>query len=308
MRLPPLKSVHYFEAAARLQSFTKAAQELNVTHSAISHQIKALEEWLGQPLFERKTRQVRLTEAGKRFVGPVKSAFEQLADGAAEITRFGKDRPLTVTALPSLAAKWLVPRLSDFQRQHPEVQVRLSATGGIEAVGSRDIDFGIRFGRGKWDGLESELLSENEIFPVCSPTLITSNRPILEPRDVLKYPLLTDSDWMRSGYDEWADWLSAAGVIDPKIESNLSLNYSNLLIQAAIDGLGIAMGNVINAGDDLRHGRLIKPIDFSVKTDTGYWVVYGKGALKQPKIKAFRDWVMAQAQGHFITCKEANVA
>ncbi|MGH6891153.1 MAG: LysR substrate-binding domain-containing protein, partial [Dongiaceae bacterium] len=245
MRLPPLKSVHYFEAAARLQSFTKAAQELNVTHSAISHQIKALEEWLGQPLFERKTRQVRLTEAGKRFVGPVKSAFEQLADAAAEITRFGKDRPLTVTALPSLAAKWLVPRLSDFQRQHPEIQVRLSATGEVEPVGSRDIDLGVRFGRGRWDGLESELLAENEIFPVCSPSLIRSNQPILEPRDVLKYPLLTDSDWMRSGYDEWGDWLAAAGVTEGKIESNFSLNYSNLLMQAAIDGLGIAMGNVI---------------------------------------------------------------
>ena len=185
MRLPPLKSVHYFEVAARLQSFTKAANELNVTHSAISHQIKALEQWLGQPLFERKTRQVRLTEAGKRFLGPVKTAFEQLSEGAAEITRFGKDRPLTVTALPSLAAKWLVPRLSDFQRQHPDIQVRLSATSTVEQIGGRDIDLGIRFGRGRWDGLESELLAENDIFPVCAPSLITPDKPINEPRDVL---------------------------------------------------------------------------------------------------------------------------
>jgi LysR family transcriptional regulator, glycine cleavage system transcriptional activator len=308
MRLPPLKSVHYFEAAARLQSFTKAAAELNVTHSAISHQIKALEEWLGQPLFERKTRQVRLTEAGKRFIGPVKTAFDQLAEGAAEITRFGKDRPLTVTALPSLSAKWLVPRLSDFQRQHPDIQVRLSATSTVEQIGGRDIDLGIRFGRGQWDSLESELLARNDIFPVCAPGLLTPDKPIREPRDVLDYPLLTDSDWMRSGYDEWSDWLKGAGFPEAKIKSNLSLNYSNLLIQAAIDGLGIAMGNVINAGDDLRHGRLVKPIDFTVKTDTGYFIVYAKNALKQPKIKAFRDWLMEQASGHYETCKEAKVA
>ena len=303
MRLPPLKSVHYFEAAARLQSFTKAAQELNVTHSAISHQIKALEEWLGQQLFERKTRQVRLTEAGKRFVGPVKSAFEQLSEGAADIARYGKDRPLTVTALPSLSAKWLVPRLSDFQRNHPEIQVRLSATSEVEQVGARDIDIGIRFGRGGWSGLEAELLAPNIVFPVCSPALLTADRPINEPRDVLKYPLLTDIDWMRSGYDEWAEWTAAAGINDNRVQSNLSLNYSNLLIQAAIDGLGIAMGNIITAGDDLKHGRLAKPVDFSVDLKTGYWVVYGKGALNQPKIRAFRDWVMEQAHGHAESCK-----
>ena len=306
MRLPPLKSVHYFEAAARLQSFTKAAQELNVTHSAISHQIKALEEWLGQPLFERKTRQVRLTEAGKRFVGPVKGAFDQLGEAAAEIARSGKDRPLTLTALPSLSAKWLVPRLSDFQRKHPEIQVRISATSTVETIGARDIDIGIRFGRGEWPGLEAELLAPNIVFPVCSPSLLTPDKPINEPRDVLKYPLLTDSDWMRSGYNEWSDWLTAAGVGDSKVQSNLSLNFSNLLVQAAIDGLGIAMGNVITAGDDLKHGRLVKPVDFSVDLHTAYWVVYAKGALHQPNIRAFRDWVMDQAHGHAESCKDCG--
>src|SRR5262249_9966411 len=200
----------FVEARARVQGSPKAAGELNVTHSAISHQIKALEEWLGQPLFERKTRQVRLTEAGKRFLGPVKTAFEQLSEGAAEITRVGKDRPLTVTGLPSLAAKWLVPRLSGFQHQHPERKGRVSATSTAEHIGGRDSDRGIRFGRGQWDNLESELLAKNDIFPVCAPGLLTPDKPINEPRDVLQYPLLTDSDWMRSGYDEWTDWLKGA--------------------------------------------------------------------------------------------------
>jgi LysR family glycine cleavage system transcriptional activator len=178
----------------------------------------------------------------------------------------------------------------------------------VEQIGGRDIDLGIRFGRGQWDALESELLARNDIFPVCAPGLLSPDKPIREPRDVLNYPLLTDSDWMRSGYDEWSDWLKGAGFPEAKIKSNLSLNYSNLLIQAAIDGLGIAMGNVINAGDDLRHGRLIKPIDFTVKTDTGYFIVYAKNALNQPKIKAFRDWLMEQASGHEEICKEAKVA
>jgi LysR family glycine cleavage system transcriptional activator len=302
MRLPPLKAVHYFEAAARLQSFTKAAQELNVTHSAISHQIKSLEDWLGQALFERRSRQVRLTDVGQRFLGPVRSAFTQLSVAANEATQFSKARPLTVTCLPSVAAKWLVPKLQNFRSRHPELNVHISATGSVEVIGEGDIDIGIRFGRGNWDGLHSELLYANEVFPVCAPGLLDPAKPIRQARDVMQYPLLTDTDWVRSGYDVWRDWLAAAGAGDVDFRSDISLNYSNLQIQAAIDGLGIAIGNQILAGDDLKHGRLIKAFDFTIRQDTGYWVVYGKNALKQPKIKAFRDWLFDEIRGFLEEC------
>ncbi len=302
MRLPPLKAVHYFESAARLQSFTKAAQELNVTHSAISHQIKALEDWLGQALFERRSRQVRLTDAGQRFVGPVRDAFTLLSVAAQEAAKYNKARPLTVTCLPSVAAKWLVPRLQSFRARHPDINVRISATNTVERIGEGDIDLGIRYGRGNWPGLDVESLQANEVFPVCAPGLLDPARPIRSPRDVVQYPLLTDTDWVRSGYDEWRDWLAAAGAGDVELRSDISLSASNLQIQAAIDGLGIAMGNRILAGDDLKHGRLIRPIDFSVSLDSGYWVVYGKNALKQPKIKAFRDWLFDEVKEYLEEC------
>ena len=291
-------AVHYFEAAARLQSFTQAAHELNVTHSAISHQIKGLEDWLGQPLFERRSRQVHLTDVGQRFLVPVRAAFTQLSVAAQEAAQFSKGRPLTVTCLPSVAAKWLVPRLQNFRSRYPDLNVHISATGTVETIGEGDIDIGIRFGRGNWPGLAHELLLPNEVFPVCAPSLIDPKRPISHPRDVVQYPLLTDTDWVRSGYDIWRDWLAAAGASDVDFRSDISLNFSNLQIQAAIDGLGIAIGNHILAGDDLKHGRLIKPIDFSVRLDTAYWVVYGKNALKQPKIKAFRDWLFDEVKDY----------
>src|SRR6185369_2372578 len=152
--LPPLKAVWYFESAARHLNFSKAADELNVTHSAISHQIKALEEWVGQPLFERGARGLRLTDTGQEFLPPIRVAFQQLMQAGQQARASARGGPLTVSVLPSLASKWLVPRLSDFRGRYPDIDVRISATGALEHIGRGDIDIGIRYGRGKWPDLE----------------------------------------------------------------------------------------------------------------------------------------------------------
>ncbi|HVO04238.1 MAG TPA: transcriptional regulator GcvA [Candidatus Cybelea sp.] len=291
---PPLKAVRYFESAARHLSFSRAAEELNVTHSAISHQIKALEEWVGQPLFDRTGRALRLTEAGRQFLPPVRSAFQQLADAAQDLRQLNRGGPLTVSVLPSLASKWLVPRLFDFRTKHPEIEIRISATERLEQVGQGGIDIAIRYGRGRWPGVETELLLQDDLFPICSPLLLNGDPPLKEPRDLAHFNLLSDSTWEAPKFDFWHQWLEHAGVTGLELKGGFSFNYSNLLIQAAVDGLGIALGNTMLAGDDLRAGRLVKPFDISAPLDTAYYVVYAREALKRPKIKAFRDWLMEQ--------------
>jgi LysR family glycine cleavage system transcriptional activator len=292
---PPLKAVRYFEAAARHLSFSKAAEELNVTHSAISHQIKALEEWVGQPLFDRTGRALRLTEGGRQFLPPVRSAFQQLADAAQDLRQLCHGGPLTVSVLPSLASKWLVPRLFDFRANHPEIEVRISATERVEQIGQGGIDIAIRYGRGKWPNVDSELLLKDDLFPIVSPLLLSGDAQLKEPRDLANFTLLSDTTWQAAQFDFWQQWLEHAGVTGLELKGGgFSFNYSNLLIQAAVDGLGVALGNTMLASDDLRAGRLVKPFDISVPLDTGYYVVYVRDALKRPKIRAFRDWVMDQ--------------
>jgi LysR family glycine cleavage system transcriptional activator len=293
---PPLKAVRYFEAAARHLSFSRAAEELSVTHSAISHQIKALEGWLGVPLFERGTRQVALTDAGRRFLPPIRSGLLQIAEAAREVSTATRGGPIVVSVLPSVAAKWMVPKLHDFRARHPDIDVRISATSRVETIGDGDIDIAIRFGRGTWTGVTSELLLANDLFPVCSPKLPAADKPLKEPRDLLQYPLLSDSDYSGANYDFWRDWLLAAGIEDARYRPGLSFNVSNLLMQAAVDGLGVAMGNTMLAGEDLRQGRLIRPFDLTVWPDSGFYVVYAKSALQRPKIKAFRDWLFDQVE------------
>jgi LysR family glycine cleavage system transcriptional activator len=291
---PPLKAVRYFESAARHLSFSKAAEELNVTHSAISHQIKALEEWIGQPLFERTGRALRLTEAGRQFLPPVRSAFRQLSDAADDLRQANRGGPLTVSVLPSLASKWLVPRLYDFRAKHPEIEVRISATDRVEQIGQGGIDIAIRYGRGRWPGVETELLLQDDLFPICSPALLNGDAPLKEPSDLQHFNLLNDSTWEAARFDFWHQWLAQAGVTGLELKGGFSFNYSNLLVQAAVDGLGIALGNTLLAGDDLKAGRLVKPFDITISLDTAYYIVYGRDALKRPKIRVFRDWLVDQ--------------
>jgi len=292
--LPPLKAVWYFESASRHLNFSKAADELNVTHSAISHQIRALEEWVGQPLFERGARGLRLTESGQQFMPPVRAAFQQLVQAGQAVRLTAHGGPLTVSVLPSLAAKWLVPRLCDFRSHHADIDVRISATAQLESVGRGDIDIGIRYGCGTWPDLESELLLHDDLFPICSPSLLDGPKALREPRDIANFPLLSDSDWRPAEYEFWHQWFELAEISELGLKPDMTFNATNLMIDAVIAGLGVGLGNTMLAGADLAAGRLVKPFELSLKLETGYFLVYWPGALKRPKIKAFRDWMVDQ--------------
>lgn len=291
-RLPPLIAVRYFEVAARQLSFTKAAQELHVTHSAISHQIKALEEWLGVPLFRRLNRSIVLTDAGQTYVRPVREALEKLGDASRALKSREQSGTLTVSVMPSFAAKFLVPRLGSFRRAHPDIDVRISAAERLVDFAREDVDVGIRYGRGNWPGLRVDRLMRENLFPVCSPKLRRGPVPLKTPADLLNHTLMHDSDWPES---MWVRWLAAAGVKADNLRPALSFNYSSLMIQAAIDGLGVALAQEALVRDDLATGRLIRPFDIDMPSDYAYYVVSPEATAERPKVAAFRTWLLTEA-------------
>ncbi len=292
-RLPPLNALRCFDIAARHLSFTKAAAELNVTHSAVSHQIKALEDWLGIPLFRRVNRGLVLTESGQAFLKPVRDSFERLAEATRRLQVRERSGPLVVSVMPSFAAKWLVPHLKGFRQRHPEIDVRIQATSQLIDFGREDVDICIRYGRGVWPGLSAELLMQESLFPVASPRLLEGPIPLKTPQDLCHHTLLSDYD---GRVDFWQLWLEAAGVPNVAFKHTLSFNYSNLMLQAAIDGLGVALSQNALAGDDLAAGRLVRLFDYALPTDFAYYVVVPEGSQQRPKIAAFRDWLLEEAK------------
>ncbi len=290
-RLPPLIAVRYFEAAARHLSFTKAAQELHVTHSAVSHQIKALEEWLGVPLFRRLNRSLMLTEAGQAYARPVRESLEKLGEASRALRSREQTGTLTVSVMPSFAAKFLVPRLGSFRHAHPDIDVRISANERLVDFAREDVDVAVRYGRGNWPGLRVDWLVRENLFPVCSPKLLSGPIPLATPADLLQHTLMHDSDWPDS---MWPRWLSVAGVKADQRKPSLSFNYSNLMIQAAIDGLGVALSQEALVRDDLASGRLVRPFDIDMPSDYAYYAVAPEATAERPKVKAFREWLLAE--------------
>lgn len=292
-RLPPLNALRCFDIAAKHLSFTKAAAELHVTHSAVSHQIKALEEWLGLPLFRRVNRGLVLTEAGQAYLKPIREAFERLGDATRRLRVRERSGPLTVSVMPSFAGKWLVPRLGRFRQRHPDIDVRISASSELADFERDDVDIAVRYGRGNWPGLRVELLMHETLFVVCSPGLLEGPNAIRQPADIARHTLLSDLDWR---IDVWQIWFEAAGLGNVEARRALSFNYSNLMIQAAVDGLGVALSQHALAGDDLAAGRLVRPFDISLPTEYAYYVVMPEVSAERPKIAAFRDWLKDEAK------------
>ena len=210
-RLPPLNALRCFDVAAKHLSFTKAAAELNVTHSAVSHQIKALEAWLGAPLFRRVNRGLVLTNAGQAYLKPVRDSFERLAEATRRLRVRERTGPLTVSIMPSFAAKWLMPRLRRFRERHPDIDVRISASSQLTDFAREDVDICIRYGRGVWPDVDIELLMRESMFPVASPRLVEGPVPLKVPADLAHHTLISDYDWR---VDFWQLWLEAAGMSD----------------------------------------------------------------------------------------------
>ena len=293
-RLPPLNALRSFDVAAKHLSFTKAAGELNVTHSAVSHQIKALEDWLGVPLFRRVNRGLVLTDAGQAYLKPVRDSFERLGEATRRLRIRERSGPLVVSVMPSFAAKWLMPRLRRFRERHPDIDVRISASSQLTDFAREDVDICIRYGRGVWPDVDIELLIRETMFPVASPRLVEGPVPLKVPADLAHHTLISDYDWR---VDFWQLWLEAAGMSDFVVRHSLSFNYSNLMLQAAIDGLGVALSQNALAGDDLAAGRLVRLFDYALPTDYGYYVVVPEGTAQRPKIAAFRNWLLEEARG-----------
>ncbi|MEX1109106.1 MAG: transcriptional regulator GcvA [Dongiaceae bacterium] len=295
-RLPPLSSLRAFEAAARHLSFADAAEELAVTPAAVSHQVKRLEEYLGVKLFRRLNRQVLLTDAGQLALPDVRAAFDRLAMAMDRVARRRDDKILTVTSTTSFAGKWLVPRLDRFRKRHPEIEVRIDAADYLVDFERENIDMGIRYGKGGYPGLRQDRLFYGDIFPVCSPKLLEGPHALKRPAD-LKWHTLLHSDWDSKDDSEpdWRMWLRAAGVTDIDPTAGPKFFPETVTLQAAIEGHGVALGNTTLAGADLAAGRLVKPFEFVMPVDFGYFVIAPEKNAQLPKIVWFRDWLLEEA-------------
>ena len=293
-RLPSLNGLRAFEAAARHLSFTQAASELNVTQTAISHQIRRLEEELGIRLFIRKNRALALTPQARDYLPGVRAAFNDLRLATDRLLRKDDDKVLTVSTLASLAAKWLLPRLTAFQEAHPGIDVRITTSTALVDFKNGDVDAAIRYGRGNWPGVRAEWLMADEGFPVCSPALLSGKKPLRTPEDLRDHVLLHTSN---ANYDDWRLWLTAAGLA-PDISKQPGITFDLILmtVQAAIDGIGVAMGRTSYVQDDIAKGRLVVPFNIALPADAGFYLVSREGATDPPKLKAFRQWLIASAK------------
>src|SRR3984957_17302107 len=235
-RLPPLNALKAFEAAARSESFTRAAQELNVTQGAVSHQVKSLEATLGIKLFNRERQRLVITGAGREYLNVVRDALDRIAAGTERVLQRQNSGVLTVSTSPDFAAKWLVYRLGRFAEAHPGIDLRVSATMHHVDFVREEVDVAVRHGDGNWSGLDAVRLCSEQLFPVCSPKLMSGRNRLVKPADLLKFPLLHLDDWKA-----WSKWLNSAGISDFKMPRGPALNRASMLIDAAIDGQGIAL-------------------------------------------------------------------
>ena len=290
-RLPPLNAMRAFEAAARHLSFTKAADELNVTQAAISHQVKALEERLGVVLFRRLNRALLLTDAGQGYLPPLREAFDRMAEATERLSAHDARRTLTVTTLPSIAAKWLVPRLGRFRETHPDIDVRIDASLHLTDFARENVDVALRYGRGKWDGMRTDRLMTEDFFPVCGPALLAGRHPLREPADILHHTLLHDDS-----RTDWTMWFLAAGIEGGEPTRGPAFTDSSLVLQAAVDGQGVALGRSALAAADLAAGRLVRPFDISLEAEFAYYLVCPQATAEHPKIASFRAWLLAEAE------------
>jgi LysR family glycine cleavage system transcriptional activator len=289
-RLPPLNALKAFEAVARSNSVTRAAEELSVTQGAVSQQVKTLEATLGVKLFNRERQRLVITEAGRDYLAVVRDAFDQIAVGTDRIVQRQRSGVLTVSVSSDFAAKWLVGRLGRFAESHAEIDLRVAANEHRVDFAREDVDLAVRHGDGRWPELEVERLCAEQLFPVCSPELIRGRNRVLSAADLLKFPLLRLDDWTN-----WGRWFEAAGVTTRAMPGPV-LNRASMLIDAAIDGQGVALARTALAAWDIIHGRLVRPVDVSLTMPNTYWIVCPKSTGGMPKIATFRQWLLAEAE------------
>jgi LysR family glycine cleavage system transcriptional activator len=294
-KLPPANSLVVFEAAARHLNFTRAAAELNVTQAAVSRQIQTLEVHLGVPLFRRLHRALQLTRDGQRLYQAVAMGLEHIANTAADIRRLRHDAELTVSSSVTFASYWLMSRVAKFRAAHPDVELRLVASAPVRDLAVAGIDLAIRYGSGRWPEVEATHLMDNEIFPVCAPAYLKTRPRLRAPADLLNETLLHlvefDRNWVT-----WESWLRNFGVEESPSSRGLEFDNYLILVQAALDGQGIALGGGRLAEDSVARGALVRPIEASLRSERAFHVITPRDMPLSEPAKLFRDWILEEAK------------
>jgi LysR family glycine cleavage system transcriptional activator len=309
VRLPPLNALRAFESAARHLSFASAARELHVTPAAISHQVKGLEEHLGQRLFRRLKRGLELTRAGQVLQPGLSEGFGRLAAAIGELRLDSEEGSLAVSVPSSFATRWLAPRLHRFVGAHPELDVRINAStrlidpnsgeaepGGLQAGSPvEDADIVVRFGTGDYPGFRVDRLLKVAVTPMCSPGLLAGAHPLRAPADLNHHVLIHDNLLYDDGRPLWDAWFDAAGLPGTDTSHGLRFSHAMLALEAAADGMGVALGMSVLADADLASGRLVAPLERSLPLKFAYYVVSGLDTAEREDVRAFRNWLLAEA-------------
>jgi LysR family transcriptional regulator, glycine cleavage system transcriptional activator len=287
LKLPPLTALRAFEVAARLGSFSHAADELHVTHSAVSHQIKALEEFFAVPLFLRQGRRIALTDDGRFLAERVRSALGQIAEAASSIGRRSRPNRLTISVLPSFASRWLMPRIGRFMGEHPGWEVNIESTSELTDFVRDSVDVGIRFGRGPWPNVHAEWFMDDQYILVASPKL---NRGRL-PTQVSD---LRNASLLRTDSEAWLRWCAAAGIDLPPPTGGVEFSDAAMMLQAVLDGQGIQLNRRSIAEADIARGALVQVLDISVPSQASYYLVWPEHVTPSDKVLVFRDWLLKE--------------
>jgi LysR family glycine cleavage system transcriptional activator len=295
-RLPQLKSLQAFEAAARRLSFSKAAEELHVTPAAVSQQIRQLEDNLGITLFHRMTRAVRLTDEARAVLPLMTEGFDRLAEAVDRLSREQETGLLTVSTAPTFAAKWLLQRLPDFTEKYPDIDLRFDATLIPRDFYRDGIDISVRLSQGDHPGLYQARVFGEEFNPVCSPDLLIGSKPLKVPADLKQHRLL-HIDWgeLEGAVPDWRMWFEAIGITDINPNPGPHFSLESMAIEAAIIGNGVALVSHHAIAEDLNAGRLVKPFDLALPIEFSYWLVCPQEYLRRARVKAFCDWLLEQA-------------
>lgn len=295
-RLPPLNSLRNFEAAARLGSFRKASQELFVTPSAVSHQVKALEEFLQVALFERHTRRIELTSAGRDYLRSVQKALDEIERGTQRVMVAHTGGELNLAVAPAFLTRWMIPRMTRFYDQYPNIELDITASIGLIDFAHSDREMAVYFGNGDWKDVKAHFLKSSELIPVCAPSLL-DGKTVTAAADLLRLPLLHVSKRPH----EWPDWCEEAGAEFNERRKGLTLSSSLLTARAASKGLGVALADINLISDDIQSGQLVAPVNVTLKRTYSFYLVYEKNRPMTPAMRQFKDWIMAEMANDALT-------
>jgi LysR family transcriptional regulator, glycine cleavage system transcriptional activator len=296
-RLTHLNALRAFESVARSGSYVSAANELGVTPAAVGQQVRALEAYLAAPLFERHGKKLLLTEPARAVLPEIAAAFDRLAVATEHLRESARGAArVAITLPPSFAAKWLIPRIEGFRMAHPDIDLRLDTTDRLSDLPRENVAVGIRYGSGRYPGLEATLLMNEYVFPVCSPALLASAGKTLAPADLLSFKLIHDTTLAsHAEFPTWASWLKAAGVRRAKAPRGMTINSSVMSLQAAAEGQGVALARSVIAAGDLREGRLVAPVPPALPSCYAYYLVYPSGLPLSRAAALFCHWLKQEA-------------